>query len=265
MWVQAGQFCVLFQGFSIGGELCIREVSARCHISHSPACSKLSTCPVWLKATFITSPGTAPHPQELHWITHTPHTVTKSLQMGIWFPPENFKFQQMGASKQKTLQGLCHRLGLHARLRRSRGSRQSPPTGEQKPELPWQEVGSCPLLASPGPGSELWDSRNVSVAPCSLAIYHRFRSPECQCLCSQWWSVSQIWAFGIRFNHAWQDTRPWQWRSRRKLMAPQRRGTPCHAAWEVPRPIRRRRKVVGIVAKGLSCGLYGKEWASKCR
>ena len=76
------QFYVIFQVFYILRELRLQEGSARCHISHSPPCSKLSAYPVWLNAPFI-SLGTAPHPQKLHGVAHTPHTITKFPQMRI--------------------------------------------------------------------------------------------------------------------------------------------------------------------------------------
>lgn len=186
VWVQARQFRVIFQDFSILGELCIWEVPARCHISHSPACSKLSTCPVWLNETSIThlweQLRTLRKYTESH--THRAHTVTKLLQMGVWFPPENLKFQQMGSCKQKTLQTPGPWTWASRKAAEEPRLQGIPLVWRAETWAPW--TGSRILFFAGDPAAGQWAAGLCEHLFRSLPISHFSElSQACQCLRSQ--------------------------------------------------------------------------------
>lgn len=270
MWVH-----VIFQGFYIPGELCIREVSARCHISHSPTCSKLSTCSVWLDATFIISLGTAPHPQELHWITHTHLTLSQNCFR--W----EFDFLQRILNSSKWVpvnrgcfKGLCRTLLLRADAAGKLSSLESrtPSSRHRKP----QESGPPPLPGSPPQGTGPWDSVRVPAAPANqplVSLFPRFipdafipfipalpcssfpSPPGGQCPRAGPSGLFALTTYGKTHSHGrdfHEDSSGF----------PGGGGAAWHPAWEVPRSIRRWRQVVGNVGRGFIVVSVGRNGAS---
>lgn len=226
---------------------------------------------------YHTSLATAPHPQELHWITHTQSSHCHQIaSTGVWFPPGNLKFQQMGACKQKTLQTpgpwtwASHKAAEGPRLQGI------PVVWRAETWAPWTRSRILFFAGEPAAGQ--WAAGLHEHLCRSLPISHFWvithRSASAFVL-SQLFLVHFLphlvvnvpdLGLQIPFNCAQEDTRPWWWLSGRELAAPQWRGHPmprCMGSTEANQEVEESGGKCG--QRGLYCGFYGGKWVSKCK